>query len=79
MKKTILFAIDEPRAEILVSESAQGSNAIQPVARIPRNENPLLYDAVSLLTRITEAPDIDTAVFKAMDKVCELMWEKMRK
>jgi hypothetical protein len=76
MKKTILFAIDEPRAEVLVSESAKGSNTIQPLARIPRSENPLLYDAVRLLTRITESPDIDTAVFKAMDKVCELMWEK---
>jgi len=79
MKKTTLFAIDEARAEVLVSESAQGSNAIQPVARIPRSENPLLYDAVSLLTRITASPNIDTAVFKAMDKVCELMWEKHRK
>ena len=79
MKKTILFATDPQTNEILVSESAPGSNAITPLARIPRADHPLLFDAVDLLTRMTTSPQFDPAVFKALNKVCELMYEKVGK
>ena len=79
MKKTILFATDPQTNEILVSESAPGSNTIIPLARIPRADHPLLFDAANLLTQMTTSPLFDANVFKAMNKVCELMFEKVGK
>lgn len=79
MKKTILFATDPQTNEILVSESASGRNTITPLARIPRAEHPLLFDAVDLLTRMTTSPQFDAAVFNALNKVCEMMYEKVGK
>jgi len=76
MKKTLLFAIDPHAGETIVSESEKGSRQITAVARIPRSENAALYDAVALLTALTKAPDFDAAVFKAMDKVCQLLYAK---
>lgn len=76
MKKTLLFAIDPNTGETIVSESEKGSRQITPLARIPRRENATLYDAVALLTALTKAPDFDPAVFKAMDKVCQLLYAR---
>lgn len=74
MKKTLLFAIDPTTEEIIVSESAKGSFQIQPVERIQRQSNALLYQAVTLLNNMAKAPDLDTTVFSSMDKVCQLMY-----
>ena len=74
MKKTLLFAIDPTTEEIIVSESAKGSYQIQPVERIQRQSNALLYEAVTLLSNMAKAPDLDDAAFRAMDKVCQLMY-----
>lgn len=76
MSKGVLFAIDLKTEEIIVSESPKGSNKINFIERIARKDNELLYMAVVTLTSITVAPDFDMAVFKAMDKVCQLMYGK---
>ncbi len=76
MKKTLLFATDINSNETIISESQKGSNKIDLIERIHRNQNELLYDAVVTLTRITNSPNFDMAVFKAMDKVCQLIYNK---
>jgi len=76
MKKTILFATDLNTEETIVSESQKGSNKVNFIGRIHRNENELLFDAVVTLTRITNSPNFDITIFKAMDKVCQLIYNK---
>jgi hypothetical protein len=76
MKKTILFAIDPKTDEILISESEKGSNKVNAVERMQRNKNELLFDAVVTLTKITHSPDFDMGIFKAMDKVCQMIYAK---
>jgi hypothetical protein len=76
MKKTILFAVDFETEETIVSESQKGSNKVNFIERIPRNKNELLFNAVVTLTSITNSPNFDISIFKAMDKVCELIYNK---
>lgn len=76
MKKTILFAIDLITEETIVSESQKGSNKVNFIERIHRNKNELLFEAVVTLTRITNSPNFDIAIFKAMDKVCQMIYNK---
>ena len=76
MKKTILFAIDPKSAAVLISESEKGSKTLQFVERIERDKNELLYNTVVLLTQMTHSADLDLAIFKAMDKVCQLIYAK---
>lgn len=70
----MLFAIDHSTEEIIVSESPKGSNKINLIERISRKENELLYHAVSTLTLITKDANFDPSIFKAMDKVCQLIY-----
>jgi hypothetical protein len=76
MKTTILFALDLKTEEILISESEKGSNKVNLIERIQRKDNELLYDAIVTLTRIASSADIDLAIFKAMDKVCQMIYNK---
>jgi hypothetical protein len=78
MNNQYLFAIDENSEEIMVSESPKGSNQIIPVERIQRQDHQLLYSAVVTLTNITRSADIDPAIFKAMDKVCQMIYNRYR-
>ena len=78
MKKTILFAIDLNTEETLVSESEKGSNKVNFIERISRNENELLFDAVITLTKITNSTNFDITIFNAMDKVCQLIYNKYK-
>jgi hypothetical protein len=78
MKKTILFAIDFNTEETLVSESEKGNNKVNFIERISRNENELLFDAVITLTKITNSTNFDIAIFNAMDKVCQLIYNKYK-
>jgi len=78
MKKTILFSIDLNTEETLVSESEKGSNKVNFIERISRNENELLFDAVVTLTKITNSTNFDIAIFNAMDKVCQLIYNKYK-
>lgn len=78
MKKTILFAIDLNTEETLVSESEKGNNKVNFIERISRNENELLFDAVVTLTKITNSTNFDITIFNAMDKVCQLIYNKYK-
>lgn len=72
----MLFAIDQNTEETIVSESQKGSNQIDFIERIARHDNELLYHAVTTLTSITNASNIDIPIFKAMDKVCQMIYNK---
>lgn len=76
MKKTIMFAIDLKTEEIIVSESDKGSNKVNFIERIQRKENELLFDAIVTLTRVTNSNDFDITIFRAMDKVCQMIYCK---
>ena len=78
MSKTILFAIDKNTEEIIVSESPKGSNKINFIERIDRQKIELIYNAVVTLTSISNAPNLDMTTFKAMDKVCQLIYGKQK-
>lgn len=71
-----LLAIDINTKEIVVSVSPKGSNKINLIERIERKHNEILYNAVQTLTSISNATNFDIAIFKAMDKVCQLIYIK---
>jgi hypothetical protein len=79
MSNNLLFAIDIHTEEVVVSDSPKGSNQINFIERIHRQDNDVLYNAVVTLTSITKSPKVDTAVFKAMDKVCQLIYNNFKK
>jgi hypothetical protein len=76
MKKTLLFAIDLKAEETIVSETEKGSNQVNLIERIKRDKNEILFDAVITLNRIANSSDFDIAIFKAMDKVCQMVYIK---
>lgn len=71
-----LFAIDTLKEEVIVSESAKGSKTIHFIERISRKENDLFYSSVKILSAINQSSDFDLPIFKAMDKVCQMMYSK---
>jgi hypothetical protein len=72
----LLFALDTNTEEVIVSESPKGSNKVNFIERITRNENEMFYNAAVTLTSITKATNFDVAIFKAMDKVCQMIYTK---
>jgi hypothetical protein len=78
MSQNILFAIDKNTKEIIVSESPNGSNTINFIERIASQDNEMLYHAVLTLTSISTSPNLDVKIFKAMDKVCQMMYGKYK-
>lgn len=72
----MLFAIDAKTDEIIVSESPKGSNEVKFIERIKRQDNEVLYNAVITLTGITKLPNFDITIFKEMDKVCQMIYNK---
>ena len=76
MNMNLLFAIDQNTQEIIVSNSPKGSNKINFIERIRRQENNVLFNAVATLTSISKASDFDITIFKAMDKVCQMIYSK---
>lgn len=72
----MLFAIDAKTEEAIVSNSPKGSNKIKFIGRIKRQDNTNLYTAIELLTSISNASSFDTSIFSAMDKVCQMMYNK---
>lgn len=73
---SILFALDTDAEEVIISESPKGSNKIIFIERIKRQDNELLYKSVGLLTDLSRASNFDAGIFKAADKVCQLMYKK---
>ncbi len=76
MNKNLLFAIDAKTEEVIVSDSPKGSNNINFIERIGRSESEILYNAAVTLTSISRAVSLDVAIFKAMDKVCQMIYNK---
>jgi hypothetical protein len=74
----LLFAVDLNTEEVIVSDSPKGSNKVNFVERIKRKDSEILYNAVLTLTGITKAPNFDVAIFKAMDKVCQMVYSKYK-
>ena len=76
MSKTLLFAIDTDTKEVIVSNSSKGSNQVNTVERIKQSDNIIIYNAVQTLTSITKSTNFDAAIFKSMDKVCQMLYQK---
>ena len=76
MNKNFLFTIDRQTQEVIVSSSSKGSNKINFIERIKQIDNNMLYDAVQTLTSISKSSNFDMAIFKSMDKVCQIMYSK---
>lgn len=71
-----LFSIDTKLNGVIVSESPKGSNQINFVEQISREDNEVLFNSVVTLTSITKSSNFDMSVFKSMDKVCQLVYTK---
>jgi hypothetical protein len=71
-----LFSLDTKLNEVIVSESPKGSNQINFVEQISREDNEVLFNSVVTLTSITKSSNFDMSVFKSMDKVCQLVYTK---
>ena len=76
MSTNFLFAIDSNSEEVLISQSVKGINKIDFLEKISRTENEILYNAVVTLTSISQVPKLDVAIFKASDKLCQLIYAK---
>lgn len=76
MDMNMLFAIDTNTEEVIVSDSPKGSNKINFIERIGRQDNVNLFKAVEILTNLTSDANLDTSIFKAVDKVCQMMYKK---
>ena len=76
MSKSLLFAIDIHTQEVIVSSSSKGSNKVNFIERIKKSDNDMLYYAVQTLTSITKSSSFDMAIFKSMDKVCQMLYSK---
>jgi hypothetical protein len=69
-----LFAVDFENQNVVVSESLKGSDIINQIEKVSRSDNELLYQAVKTLTMVSSSPVLNTKIFKAMDKVCQLVY-----
>lgn len=78
MNENMLFSIDVRTDEVLVSSSEKGSNIIKFIERIRKNENVVLYNSVVTLTSIVNETNIDTKLFKSMDKVCLMVYNRYK-
>jgi hypothetical protein len=54
----------------------KGTNKIDFLEKISRTENEILYNAVETLTSISQVPNLDVAIFKASDKLCQMIYAK---
>jgi low affinity Fe/Cu permease len=72
----LLFAIDSNLKEVIVSDSPKGSTKVVFIERLKQQEYIDLYKAVELLTSVSQSNNFDAAIFKAVDKVCQLLYIK---
>ncbi len=76
MNMNMLFAIDKNTEEVIVSDSPKGSNKINFIERIGRQDNVNLFKAVEILSNLSSDSNLDTSIFKAVDKVCQMIYNK---
>jgi hypothetical protein len=72
----MLFAIDKNTDEVIVSDSPKGSNKVNLIERIRRQDNADLFKAVELMSSLSSASNFNTSIFKAVDKVCQLIYNQ---
>ena len=72
----MLFAIDTNTEEVIVSDSPKGSDKVNFIERIGRQDNVNLFKAVEILTNLSSAANLDISIFKAVDKVCQMIYKK---
>ena len=76
MNRNLLFAIDINTDEVIVSESSKGTNKINFIERIKQSDNDMFFNAVLTLTSITRSSNFDATLFRSMDKVCQMIYNK---
>jgi hypothetical protein len=76
MNKKFLFAVEKNTEEVIVSYSSKGSNKINFIEHIKRSDNDMFFNAILTLTSIAKSSNFDEAIFKSMDKVCQMMYNK---
>jgi|TARA_B110000879_G_scaffold2866_1_gene3925 hypothetical protein len=76
MSKDLLFAIDTNTKEVIVSDSSKVNNKIKFIERIRQSDNDMFFNAVLTLTSITRSSNFDATLFKSMDKVCQMIYNK---
>jgi hypothetical protein len=74
----MLFAIDFSTEEVIVSNSSRVNDTVHFVERVSRVENEIFFQAVVTLTIISKSPQFDRELFKAMDKVCTMIYIKYK-
>ena len=72
----MLFAIDKNTEEVIVSDSPKGSNKVNFIERIGRQDNVNLLKAVEILTNLSSDANLDISIFKAVDKMCQMIYKK---
>ena len=72
----MLFAIDKNTEEVIVSDSPKGSNKVNFIERIGRQDNVNLFKAVEILTNLSSDANLDISIFKAVDKMCQMIYKK---
>ncbi len=78
MSKEFLFAINTDTEEVIISESATGTNKIKYIEHIKKSDSDMLYHAVNTLTCIAKSAKYDVTIFRKMDKVCQLMYNSYK-
>ena len=78
MNEIILFSIDKKTEEVVISSSVNGSNKIKFIERISKSDNLVLYNSVLTLDSVVNEKNIDTKIFKSMDKVCLMIYNKYK-
>jgi len=76
MNKSLLFAIVINTEEVIVSDSSNGSNKVNFIERIKQSDNDMFFYAVQTLMSITKSSSFDASIFKSMDKVCQMIYNK---
>jgi hypothetical protein len=76
MSTNFLFAIDQDTDDVIISDSPKGIININFIERIGRKEHEMLYNAVQTHTAITKDPNFNKVLLKAVDKVCQLIYNQ---
>ena len=71
-----ITAIDLSKGMLDIAKNKIQSNKVNFIERIGYSDNEILYNAVVTLTSITKASNFDASVFKSIDKVCQMLYNK---
>ena len=75
MSNSLLFAIDNKKQEVVISNSKKGTKKINLIEHINKKDNDILFNAVNTLTSIAKSRHFDIKVFEVMQKICEMIYK----